>query len=71
MAKQRKTLPEHTLKLTSVKVHPYVLQQFQEKSLHTISLQKLVNRAMAMYSSDMSFRSLILGYTNLVPSGSL
>lgn len=72
MAKRTsKVLPGHELQLTSVKVHPHVQAQFQEESLHSISFQKLVNRAMHMYANNLEFRQLILNYTVLVPSGSL
>lgn len=71
MSKISKVPPEHELALTSCKVHPFVLRQFQEQSLHKITLQKLLNRAMALYTYDKEFRATILGYTALVPSGSL
>lgn len=71
MSKISKVLPEHKLGLTSVKVHPHVLEQFQQESLNKISLQKLVNRALHLYSNDPNFRRIILSYTALVPSGSL
>lgn len=71
MANKTKVLPEHELKLTSVKVHPHVMEQFKKQSLNIIGLQNVVNRSLHLYANDPTFRNIILGYTALLPSGSL
>ena len=71
MAKLSKVLPDHELKLTSVKVHPHVMKQFKEQSIHSIGLQNVVNRSLHLFANDADFRNIILNYTALLPSGSL
>ena len=71
MSKSSKVIPGHSLQLTSVKMHPHVMRQFQEKALNLITLQKLVNRSLHLFANDPEFRKTILSYTVLLPSGSL
>ena len=71
MPKVTRVLPEHELKLTSVKVHPHVMRQFKEEALNVIGLQSIVNRSLHLYANNETFRQTILNYTALLPSGSL
>lgn len=71
MAKKSKVPIGHELTLSSVKIHKHVLQRFQTQAIHSLSLQKLVNRALYLYVEDPSFRRTITSCTALVPSGSL
>lgn len=71
MPKISRVLPEHKLQLTSVKVHPHVMKQFKEVSIHSIGLQNVVNRSLHLFANDPAFRDIILNYTALLPSGSL
>lgn len=60
------------LKLTSVKIHQDIAENFKIESARTgFSLQKLVNRTMHLFMNEPEFRTRIMSYTNLATSGSL
>jgi hypothetical protein len=60
------------LKLTSVKIHRDLFEDFKIESVRTnLSLQKLVNRAMHMFIHDVDFKKKIMSYSALANSGSL
>jgi len=58
-------------KLTSVKVLTDLYKRFKGLSIEDeFTLQKLVNRSMDLYCSDVKFQEQIMTYTNLIQSGS-
>ena len=58
-------------KLTSVKVLTDLYKRFKGLSIEDeFTLQKLVNRSMDLYFSDLKFQEQIMTYTNLIQSGS-
>ena len=58
-------------KLTSVKVIDELYRKFREKSIRDdFSLQKLVNRSIALFVHDDEFAKTIIEYDNLEESGS-
>ena len=58
-------------KLTSVKVLTDLYKKFKGLSIEDeFTLQKLVNRSMDLYCSDLKFQEQIMTYTNLIQSGS-
>ena len=58
-------------KLTSVKVLIDLYKKFKGLSIEEeFTLQKLVNRSMDLYCSDVKFQEQIMPYTNLIQSGS-
>jgi hypothetical protein len=58
-------------KLTSVKVLIDLYKKFKGLSIEDeFTLQKLVNRSMDLYCSDLKFQEQIMTYTNLIQSGS-
>lgn len=60
------------LKLTSVKIHKDLAENFKvESAKNGLSLQKFVNRAMHLYLSDPEFKVNMLTYNHLATSGSL
>ena len=60
------------LKLTSVKIHQDMMDQFKVMSVKTkFTLQKIVNRSLHMYLNDVEFRNIIHNYNVLTTSGSL
>lgn len=71
MSRKTKVIPGHELKLTSVKLHEKVFEDFQDASYKLITLQALVNRAMHLFTHDENFKKTILSYNKLLPSGSL
>jgi len=64
---------EEELKLTSVEILPDLLLDFRKECIDnpTMSMKKLLNRAMHLYLTDLKFRSQILGCTALVTKGKL
>jgi hypothetical protein len=60
------------LKLTSVKVHEDLAENFKIESVRTgITLQKLVNRTIHMFLTNSEFKYKVLTYNNLATSGSI
>lgn len=60
------------LKLTSVKIHKDLAENFKVESAKTgLSLQKFVNRTIHLYLSDSDFKLKMLTYNHLATSGSL
>lgn len=60
------------LKLTSVKIHKDLAENFKVQSAVTgFSLQKLVNRTLHLFMNDSEFKIKIMSYSTLSPSGSL
>jgi hypothetical protein len=60
------------LRLTSVKIHPDLAENFKiQNAVTNFSLQKLVNRSLHMFLIDPEFKSKIMSYSALAPSGSL
>ncbi len=60
------------LKLTSVKIHQDIAENFKVESARTgFSLQKLVNRTMHLFMNEPEFKTKIMSYTALATSGSL
>jgi len=60
------------LKLTSVKIHRDLFEEFKIESIRTnLSLQKLVNRTMHMFVNNSDFKKEIMSYSALATSGSL
>jgi hypothetical protein len=60
------------LKLTSVKIHTDLAENFKVESARTgLSLQKLVNRTMHLFITEPDFRAKIMSYSVLATSGSL
>lgn len=60
------------LKLTSVKIHKDLSENFKIESARTgLSLQKFVNRSMHLYLTDSDFKVKMLTYNQLATSGSL
>ena len=60
------------LKLTSVKIHKDLLENFLVESIKDkLTLQKLVNRSIDMYLNDPKFKNAIENYNKLVTSGSI
>jgi len=58
-------------KLTSVKVLIDLYKRFKGLSIEDeFTLQKLVNRSMDLYCSDLKFQEKIMTYSNLIQSGS-
>ena len=58
-------------KLTSVIVLIDLYKKFKGLSIEEeFTLQKLVNRSMDLYCSDVKFQEQIMTYTNLIQSGS-
>ena len=58
-------------KLTSVKVLVDLYKKFKGLSIEEeFTLQKLVNRSMDLYCSDIKFQQKITTYDNLTQSGS-
>ena len=54
------------LKLTSVKVHRHLFDQFKIECVKTkFSLQKLADRSLHLYLTDENFRKQIHNQTNL------
>jgi len=60
------------LKLTSVKIHKDLSENFKVESARTgLSLQKFVNRTIHLYLTDPEFQVKMLTYNKLATSGSL
>jgi hypothetical protein len=60
------------LKLTSVKIHKDLADNFKvESALTGFSLQKLVNRSLHLFMTDPEFKVKLMSYSTLSPSGSL
>jgi len=60
------------LKLTSVKIHKDLAENFKVESAKTgLSLQKFVNRTIHLYLTDSDFKLKMLTYNHLATSGSL
>jgi hypothetical protein len=60
------------LKLTSVKIHQDLAENFKVQSAVTgFSLQKLVNRSLHLFMNDSEFKSKLMSYSVLATSGSL
>lgn len=60
------------LKLTSVKIHKDIFGNFQSNTVRTsFNLQKLVNRAIDLYNTDLEFRNKIHSHNRLASSGSI
>jgi hypothetical protein len=60
------------LKLTSVKIHKDLADNFKvESALTGFSLQKLVNRSLHMFMADPEFKTKLMCYSTLATSGSL
>jgi hypothetical protein len=60
------------LKLTSVKIHKDLAENFKVESVLTgFSLQKLVNRSLHLFMTDKEFKSKLLSYNTLATSGSI
>lgn len=60
------------LKLTSVKIHKDLSENFRVESAKTgLSLQKFVNRTIHLYLNDPDFKLRMLTYNHLATSGSL
>jgi predicted DNA binding CopG/RHH family protein len=60
------------LKLTSVKIHKDLSENFKVESAKTgLSLQKFVNRTIHLYLTDPDFKVKMLTYNHLATSGSL
>ena len=58
-------------KLTSVKILKELYKNFKANTLDDeFTLQKLVNRSMDLYCTDMKFQEKIMTYSNLTQSGS-
>ena len=58
-------------KLTSVKVLIDLYKKFKGLSIEEeFTLQKLVNRSMDLYCTDLQFQEKIITYSNLIQSGS-
>ena len=58
-------------KLTSVKILKELYRNFKLQTLDDeFTLQKLVNRSMDLYCSDLKFQEKIMTYSNLIQSGS-
>ena len=58
-------------KLTSVKVLVDLYKKFKGLSIEEeFTLQKLVNRSMDLYCTDLKFQEKIMTYSNLTQSGS-
>ena len=59
------------VKLTSVKVINELYKKFKNKTIEDeFSLQKLVNRSLALFVHDEKFRKSVIEYTELHKSGS-
>jgi len=64
-------MPKQQTKLTSVNVIDDVYKRFKIKSIDgSINLQKLVNRALDLYSTREEFRKQIDNHNGLAPNGS-
>jgi hypothetical protein len=60
------------LKLTSVKIHRDLAENFKVESAITgFSLQKLVNRTLHLFMTDPEYKSKLMCYSSLATSGSL
>ena len=60
-----------TTKLTSIKIIEEIYKNFKSDTVNTkMSLQKLVNRTLYLYSKDEEFESLLNNTNNLKISGS-
>lgn len=60
------------LKLTSVKIHSDLAENFKIQSALTgFSLQKLVNRSIHLFMNDSEFKAKLMSYSVLATSGSL
>ena len=58
-------------KLTSVKILKGLYEQFKFSTVNTkMSLQKITNRALFLYTSDPDFKNAIETADNLIVSGS-
>ena len=58
-------------KLTSVKILKELYKKFKLNTLDDeFTLQKLVNRSMDLYCTDLQFQEKIITYSNLIQSGS-
>ena len=58
-------------KLTSVKILKDLYKNFKHSALSDeFTLQKLVNRSMDLYCTDLKFQEKIMSYSNLTQSGS-
>lgn len=60
------------LKLTSVKIHRDLAENFKVESAITgFSLQKLVNRTLHLFMTDPEYKTKLMCYSSLATSGSL
>lgn len=58
--------------LTSVKVEPELFDEFKVTSIRTkIPFQKLVDRSMYLFLTDMDFRNKVMSQFNLSLTGSV
>jgi predicted DNA binding CopG/RHH family protein len=63
---------KNKLKLTSVKIHKDLSENFKiESAKNGLSLQKFVNRSIHLYLTDSDFKVKMLTYNQLATSGSL
>ena len=61
----------NTMESTSVKVLTDLYKKFKGLSIEEeFTLQKLVNRSMDLYCTDLKFQEKIMTYSNLTQSGS-
>jgi hypothetical protein len=60
------------LKLTSVKIHEDLAENFKIETIRTgMTLQKLINRSIHLFLNDEEFKGKLLNYNNLATSGSI
>jgi len=65
-------MKKDSLKLTSVKIHRDLAENFRVESAITgFSLQKLVNRSLHLFLSDPEYKTKLMCYSSLATSGSL
>ena len=62
---------DDTLKLTTVKILKTLYGEFKHKSLDdNFTLQKLVNRSIYLYNTDVNYQTKITTTTNLISTSS-
>ena len=60
-----------TTKLTSIKIIEDIYKNFKADTVNTkMSLQKLINRTMYLYNSDINYKNRLNDTTDLIISGS-
>lgn len=60
------------LKLTSVKIHEDLKENFNMHTVNTkFTIQMLINRSMHLYNTDEEFRKKIQDHNDLIMSGSI